>query len=273
MKKRKIRKITRKKPNRRLSKSRKRTNRTRKTKRKTKTKKPTKKRKRIIIKGGLENMGTQSISIYDQLAIYKDDIHREHDEFVVGDIQKLHKGNIQKLHKTKNYNRKNINNNIGDLEQYKHNLIERLNGIQDFTDKKISDLLNEVISFITGKLNFLLPHMESQKEIIVNNIKGQLDRDGLILYSFTSQKEEYNKLITARYNKVIITLKQKTGNIDRSLEQIKINKQRERNRWENVFNSINDKIVSYKADKENLNISLEIIENNKKALIDLINSV
>ena len=53
MKQRKIRKITRKKPNRRLRKSRKRTNRPKKTKRKTKTKKPTKKRKGIIIiKGG-----------------------------------------------------------------------------------------------------------------------------------------------------------------------------------------------------------------------------
>lgn len=52
MKKRKVRKITRKKPSRRLSKSRSRKNRTRKTKRKTKTKKPFKRRKGSIIKGG-----------------------------------------------------------------------------------------------------------------------------------------------------------------------------------------------------------------------------
>ena len=63
----KKRKITRKKPNRRLSKSRKRTIRTRKTKRrktKTKIKKPTKKRKGNIIKGGVKspifNITTQS---------------------------------------------------------------------------------------------------------------------------------------------------------------------------------------------------------------------
>ena len=303
MKKRKIRKITRKKPNRRLRKSRKRTNRPKKTKRKTKTKKPTKKRKRIIIKGGGENMGT--LSIYDQLSIKKDHIHYEHIEFVVDDINMLYKTKYSE----------------GDLEIYKNSIIERLYDIEAFTKEKISNKLDEVISFITGKLNFLLPNMESEKKIIVNNIIEQLKGYGPILYSFTSEKEKYNKLINARYKKDIETLENKIGDIDSQLDKLRLGlgisksklqsndnkekletdiadmeesinsleaersqlkatlkakekqKQTEKNRWKNVFNSINEKIESYKYETKQLDTSLKIIEKKREALIDLINSV